>query len=138
MELKPIPHLVNPDKFLLDLDLTNEKDLDPVEDIVTSNLVLKWNKFDEDDKRTWPPRDITVLGLRCWTKLNHRYGNFGRRGEDRPAVFYEACYGWYDDTADDIKFFLDHGNGDETDDEDFVDPPRWWSFIATPQKLDLE
>ena len=119
-----------------------------LEEMLDDDLVIQWNKFDEDDQATWP-HDAhgrnQVLGFRVWSKgPQHRYGSMAAgdvKKETKEASFFEAFYGRYDTAVIDgepmVVFFLDHGNEDEDDSDDWVEPPPFWTYIADPQRLEI-
>jgi len=139
--MNPYDHLTQAVDYLNELSILQELptcDMDNIGEMLAKGLVLQWYALDEDN----PPVG-NVLALGVWSKgPSHRYGFMGSR-ESRQAVFYQPFYGNYDWTFKDGKrqelvFFLDHGNGDEDDEDDWVPAPRWYAQIATPQELDLE
>lgn len=113
-----------------------------------------WTKIDENDRSTWPTAYEPCLALVSWSKgKSYRHGTMGG-GEDasHEAVFYEAKYGHYTtkadldgfddetcDDGDDLVFVLNHGDQMyDAEGEDWIEPPKWWAKIATPQTLELE
>ena len=118
-----------------------------LEEMSSDDLMIQWHKFDENDPKTWP-QDMhgrnTVLGFRVWSKgSHHRYGSMsGDVKETREARFFEAVYGRFDiatvDGEQKVVFFLDHGNEDVEDSDDWVEPPTYWTYIADPQRLELD
>jgi hypothetical protein len=120
-----------------------------LEEMLDDDLVIQWNKFDEDNQATWP-RDAhgrnQVLAFRVWSKgPSHRYGSMAAGDvlkETKEARFFEACYGHYDIAVVDGErkavFFLDHGGEDEDNTDDWVEPPPFWTYIADPQRLEIE
>jgi hypothetical protein len=64
------------------------------------------------------------------------------RKETKEARFFQAFYGRYDiatiEGEQKVVFFLDHGNEDEDNPDDYVDPPPFWTYIADPQRLEIE
>jgi hypothetical protein len=120
-----------------------------LEEMLDDDLVIQWNKFDEDNEATWPHdaqgRNL-VLGFRVWSKgPQHRYGSMACGDvlkETKEARFFEAFYGRYDTAVIDgepkVVFFLDHGNEDEDNDAAWVEPPPFWTYIADPQRLEIE
>ena len=132
---------------------TEDEDAEPLaiklDEMIGDDLVIQWNKFDERNPATWPhDREgrNTVLAFRSWSKgPHHRYGSMvgGPVLETtREARFFEAFYGRYDvaviDGKECVVFFLDHGNDDEDDEGDWVTPPPLWTYIADPQRLEID
>jgi len=133
---------------MYDLDQTKQGDIAAkLDEMLDDDLVIQWNKFDENNQATWP-HDAhgrnQVLGFRVWSKgPSHRYGSMsGSIKETKEARFFEAVYGHYDTAMIDgeptVVFFLDHGNEDEDNPDDYVDPPPFWTYIADPQRLEIE
>jgi len=130
---------------------TNETD-EPLaiklDEMLHDDLVIQWNKFDECDPKTWP-NDCegrnTVLAFTSWSKgSHHRYGSIAAGDvmkETSEARFFEAFYGRYDvamiDGDERVVFFLDHRGDDEGNEDDWVDPPQFWTYIADPQRLEI-
>lgn len=115
---------------------------DKVNEIIGEGCVIQWNRLDEDDNKTWPEIGRTVLVLITWSHgPSHRYGSIFRPEESRERAFYEAHIGEYIQRVDNgevyLRFMLDTCD-DEDDDEGVIDPPRWWTYIATPQAVGLE
>lgn len=125
---------------------TNEsiEDSEKIEDLIDSGCVIQWRRFDEDDPQTWPRYGATVLGLIVWSHgKNARYGSMLRPEESREAKFYEAEIGVYilrrSEDGDLEHHFLRHHIDDEDAYEGLADIlPKWWTYIATPQSVELE
>lgn len=112
----------------------------------------EWVKYIEDDHRTHPEHGYKVIGLIVWSKgKDCRFGSILEPSSMREADFYEAVYGFYcrkrdlmnfpedADDADDIVFALDHGEQDYNNSDDYRETiPLWWTYIDTPQELDLD
>lgn len=142
-------HIRNPNSYLSDLVCRLPDHMDPdataIDDMIAKDVCIEWHRFDEDDPKTWPGRDgcgPKVLGLIEWTKGDsYRYGSLISR-DSKVARFFQAAFGeysWIGDVDDrECVFFLDHGNGDEDDTEDYVQPPKYWTYIADPQRIGLE
>jgi len=131
------------------MDQAHPEFVTKLEEMLDDDLVIQWNKFDERNPATWP-RDShgrnQVLAFSVWSKgPHHRYGSMACgdvKKETREARFFEAFYGRYDiakiDGEQKVVFFLDHGNEDEDDTDDWVEPPPFWTYIADPQRLEIE
>lgn len=134
---------------LNDIDKTHPEIVKKMEEMLDDDLVIQWNRFDEDDQKTWP-HDVhgrnQVLGFHTWSKgPQHRYGSMAAgdvRKETKEASFFQAFYGRYETAVIEgepkVVFFLDHGNDDEDDIDDWVEPPEFWTYIADPQRLEIE
>ena len=144
-------HVIEPDDAMHDA-------IDELESLVESldeaNCLVCWTEIDDGDRSTWPTAYEPCFALVSWSKgKSYRHGTMGG-GEDasHEAVFYEAKYGQYmmkcdlegfdDETCDDgddLVFVLEHGDQMyDAEGEDWIEPPKWWAKIATPQTLELE
>lgn len=131
------------------IDESQPEIAEKLEEMIDDDLVIQWHKFDENNPKTWP-NDAhgrnQVLGLLVRSKgPHHRYGSMACRDvktETKEARFFEAVYGRYDTAVIDgdpkVVFFLDHGNEDEDDTDDWVEPPPFWTYLADPQRLEIE
>lgn len=145
--IQPDPIIATPSKAIEEAIASKKSNPQVIDGLVhvldtltDQDVIIEWHRFNEDDPTTWPNDhrgQNTVLAMVTWTKLGYK------RGDGKPACFYQPFLGEYHRCDDgEVRFILDHGNGsldDPGDDyDDWIEPPRWWTYLITPDRAGLE
>lgn len=123
-------------------DDDGQRALPLLDTLIDNDAIVEWHKWEDGVPESWPNDcrgNNTVLALIPWTKLSHK------KADGNPAIFYQAVIGEYVMCDDgNPRFMLDHGYGmaDEIGEEgienDYIDPPKWWTYMITPDRAGLE